>query len=83
MFRYSTLVLAILISAPALWQGFVTGEVSTTTALVRFLIAVPVSAVLLGVLRTLVDHYRRQRAPRPTVVEATRLDGAVGDEPET
>ncbi len=51
MLRPSTLALALLISSPILWQALVDGTVSVDTALIRFLIALPVAGVLLGLLR--------------------------------
>lgn len=51
MLRPSTLVLALLFSSPILWQALVDGSVPVDTALVRFLIALPVAAVLLGLVR--------------------------------
>jgi hypothetical protein len=57
--RASTLLLAALIASPALWQALVTQQLDLTTALTRFLIAVPVSAVMLAMLRGLAAGYRR------------------------
>lgn len=68
------MVLALLISTPALWQAFVVGDLDPTTALIRFLIAVPVAALLLAVPRTVYSHYARNRAVAPVHVEATRVD---------
>lgn len=79
MFRYSTLALALLISTPALWQAFVVGDLDPTTALIRFLIAVPVAAVLLAVPRAVYSHYARNRAVAPVHVEATRVDVRESD----
>jgi hypothetical protein len=57
--RTSTLLLAALIASPALWQALVTQQLDLTTALTRFLIAVPVSAVMLAMVRGLAAGYRR------------------------
>ena len=46
MFKPSVLVLAVLLSSTALWSAFVDGSLDVTTALIRFLIAVPVAAVM-------------------------------------
>ena len=51
MLRGSVLVAALVFSAPTLWQAFVRQDISIDTAIVRFLIAVPVAAVLIGALR--------------------------------
>ncbi|HZC72968.1 MAG TPA: hypothetical protein VE442_19885 [Jatrophihabitans sp.] len=51
MFRGSVLLLALLFTAPVLWQALVTQTVGVDTALLRFFIAVPVAALLLALLR--------------------------------
>jgi hypothetical protein len=51
MFRGSVLVCALLFSAPTLWQALVDQSISVEAAVVRFLIAIPVAAVLLGLVR--------------------------------
>jgi hypothetical protein len=51
--RPSTLLLAALLSSAALWHAFVGHDLDVTTALTRFLIAVPVSAAMLALLRWL------------------------------
>jgi len=51
MFRPSTLVLALVFAAPVLWQGFTDPQADTVAVLLRFLIALPVAAVLLGLVR--------------------------------
>jgi hypothetical protein len=51
MFRASVLALALVFSAPALWRACVDQNVPLDTALVRFLLAVPVAAVLVGGVR--------------------------------
>ena len=76
MFRFSTLALAVLMSAPSLWQAFVTESLDPTSALVRFLIAVPLAAVLLALPRAVIGHYRRHRPQQaPVQAEAVRSDG--------
>jgi hypothetical protein len=63
----STLLLAGLIASPALWHAFVTGDLSVSAALARFLIAVPVSGLMMAVLRGLTASYRsytRRAAPK-------------------
>ena len=77
MFRYSTLALAAVMTVPALWQAFVTESLDPTSALVRFLIAVPIAAVLLALPRAVIEHYRRQRPQQePVQAEASRTDHA-------
>jgi hypothetical protein len=55
--RWSTLLLAAVLSSPALWQAFVTHELGYTAAGIRFLIAVIVSAVMLAMLRSLTGGF--------------------------
>lgn len=69
----STLGLAALISAPALWHGFVQHDLDPQTALIRFLVAVPVSAIMLSVFRSVIAGYRPP--PKSRRVTAERLDG--------
>jgi hypothetical protein len=61
MFRGSVLVCALLFSAPSLWRALVDQDVSVDQALIRFLIAIPVAAVLLGLVR----FAMRKRPPDP------------------
>jgi hypothetical protein len=49
--RGSVLICALVFSAPTLWQAFVTEHISVDTALIRFLIAIPVAAALLAIVR--------------------------------
>lgn len=51
MLRGSVLLAALLFSAPTFWQAFVRQDISIDTAIVRFLIALPVAAVLIGAVR--------------------------------
>jgi len=60
----STLLVAALIASPALWHAFVVGDMSPTVAMARFLIAVPVSGLMMAVLRGLTSSYRANN-PRP------------------
>jgi hypothetical protein len=56
MFRGSVLACALLFTAPIWWQAVVDQSVSVQTAVVRFLIAVPVAAVLLALVRAAAKH---------------------------
>ncbi|MGN6608928.1 MAG: hypothetical protein ACTHMS_18195 [Jatrophihabitans sp.] len=51
MFRPSTLVVALIFAAPVLYQGFTDPHADTVAVLLRFLVALPVAAVLLGLVR--------------------------------
>lgn len=54
---FSTLLLAAVLSGPALWRCFVTQDIDQRTALVRFLIAIPVAAIMIGLLHSLTAAY--------------------------
>jgi hypothetical protein len=69
MVRFETLLAALLVSSPALWDAFTTGNTPVDTALIRFLIAVPVCGFGLMLLRRVFDLYG---TARPAVVEAER-----------
>jgi len=55
--RWSTLLLAALIASPALWHAFVSGDLDYATAATRYLIAIPVSAIMLAILRSVTARY--------------------------
>ncbi|MDQ2837584.1 MAG: hypothetical protein M3Y42_19685 [Actinomycetota bacterium] len=59
MFKPSVLMLALALSSTTLWSAFVSGSMSITTALIRFLIAVPVAAAMLLVLRMVTSSYQK------------------------
>lgn len=59
MFRRSVLILAFLICVPVLWSALVDGSVTLESAGIRFLIALPVAAALLALVRFAATH----RAP--------------------
>jgi hypothetical protein len=54
-------MLAAVLSAPTLYRAFVVGDLETSTALTRVLLAVVVSAAMLAVLRGLASYFRQQR----------------------
>ena len=59
MLRPSVLVLALVLSSRAWWSALVDQQTSLTSALIWFLVAVPISAVVLAGLRGLTASYRR------------------------
>jgi hypothetical protein len=59
MFRGSVLLCALLFSAPTLWQALVDQTTSVETAAIHFLVAVPVAAVLIALVRLAMDRQRR------------------------
>jgi hypothetical protein len=77
--RWSVLLTAAAITAPALWAAFVTHEATPDTALLRFLIAVPVAGVMLGILRMVTASYGRHDRRAAIRAVAERLDAARGD----
>jgi hypothetical protein len=58
MIRPSVLLFALVISAPALYR-YVLDQVDVTEVLIRFLIAVPIAALLLAGLRFVTAGYGR------------------------
>jgi hypothetical protein len=62
MIRWSVLLFALVMSAPALYR-FVLDEINLTEMLVRFLIAVPIAAILLAGLRFVTAGYGRADEP--------------------
>lgn len=75
MIRPSVLLFALLMSAPALYR-YVTDEVDLSQVLIRFLIAVPIAAVLLAALRFVTAGYGRTEEPG---VRTTPSPGAPGE----
>lgn len=67
MLKGPVIPLALLLSGSALWSAFVTGQLNTATALVRFLIAVGVAAVMLAVLRGITANYRKAARRREII----------------
>ena len=67
MIRWSVLLFALLISAPAVYR-YVLEEIDLTEVLVRFLIAVPIAAILLAGLRFVTAGYGEKEEPATPVV---------------
>jgi hypothetical protein len=57
----ATLLLAAAVSSPALYQAFVTDEMDPTTAMFRYLLAVPVCGVMMAILNGLTADYRTKQ----------------------
>jgi hypothetical protein len=74
MLRPSVLGLAVLLSMPALWAAFAAGSLGITTALIRFLVAVPVAALMLMLLRKVTAGYARQALRRELTAAAELRD---------
>ncbi|MBO3740630.1 hypothetical protein [Actinoplanes flavus] len=80
MIRPSVLLFALLISAPA-WYRLLLDELEVRQALIRFLVAVPVAAVLLAGLRFVLAGYRKVEEEEPVpVVTPERFDAPAPDE---
>jgi hypothetical protein len=62
--RPAVLLLATGMTAPALWHAFVTEDLDVTSALTRFLIAVPAAMLMLAALRFVTSGYG-EREPAP------------------
>ncbi|MEV6629826.1 hypothetical protein AB0M54_03620 [Actinoplanes sp. NPDC051470] len=73
MIRWSVLLFALLMSAPAVYR-FVLDEIDVTEMLVRFLIAVPIAALLLAGLRFLTSGYGRTDEPATPVTPSPAPD---------
>ena len=77
MIRPSVLLFALLMSAPAVYR-YVLDEIDVTEVLIRFLIAVPIAAILLAGLRFVTAGYGRTEEPgtpvRPTPDRGTGSD---------
>ncbi len=73
MIRPSVLLFALLITAPALYR-LVFDQVELVQVLIRFLVAVPIAAVLLAGLRFVTASYTRQEAVASTPVTPDPLD---------
>jgi len=58
-----TLLLALLFDAPALWHAFVLQDLDVATALTNYLIAVVVSALMLGAVRRVTASYGPAEPP--------------------
>jgi hypothetical protein len=65
MLRGSVLACAVLFCLPTIWQVVVDQSISVETAMVRFIVAVPVSAALLALVRLATRH------PDPRVDDGT------------
>jgi hypothetical protein len=73
--RFSTLLLAVALASPALWSAFVLHQLDTRSALIRLLIAIPVAAIMLAVLRSLTSGYSRNNTKKPAV----RAEAVAGE----
>jgi hypothetical protein len=80
MIRWSVLLLALLMSAPAVYR-YVLDDIDLTQMLVRFLIAVPVAAVLLAGLRFVTAGYGKTDEPGTPATPAPGGEAEAPDRP--
>jgi hypothetical protein len=78
----STLLVAALMDSPAIYHAFVAKDMPADTALARYLICVPVAAILLMVWHTIVDPYRRKGAPLRALAERLDTEDPDGQSPQ-
>jgi hypothetical protein len=77
----TTLLLAGALASPTLWQAAVVGDVTIADAALRYLICVPVAAVMLALLRMVTRdfgrnaHQLRRSADQPAAIEGTAVSG--------
>ncbi|MEV6344508.1 hypothetical protein [Actinoplanes sp. NPDC051851] len=74
MIRPSVLLFALLISLPA-WYRLVVDELDLTQVLLRFLIAVPIAALLMAGFRFLTAGYGTTTEEHGTPVTPEPMDG--------
>jgi hypothetical protein len=58
--RLDVLLVAALVSSPTFWSAFVDGTESVETALLRYVIALPICALAMGLVRKLFQGYALQ-----------------------
>lgn len=74
------MLFALLMSAPALYR-YVLDEIDITEVLIRFLIAVPIAAILLAALRFVTAGYGRATQPGTPVTPTPDNREAGSDTP--
>ena len=80
MIRPSVLLFALLMSAPA-WYRLLLDEIDLVQVLTRFLIAVPIAAVLLAGLRFILAGYRTTEETPSTPVNPEPIDPSAPQKP--
>lgn len=84
LIRPSVVVLALAMTAPALYRGLVTQDLDIVSALLRFLIAVPIAAVMLAGLRLVTSGYGDRAEGTPATLapaQPTRPDDDTPAQP--
>jgi cytochrome b561 len=72
IFRWPVLILAVVLSGPSFWRAFAADSMEPTTALLRFLIAIPIAAGMLLVVRLVASSYK---PPAPAQTRITPPSG--------
>ena len=81
MIRPSVLLFALVISAPALYR-YVLDQLDISAVLIRFLIAVPVAAILLAGLRFVTAGYgKTEEEPAAIAVTPTPMGAHEAERP--
>jgi hypothetical protein len=79
LIRPSTLLLALLMSTPALYRYFISQDLDVTSALGRYLLAVPVAAVMLALVRFVTTGYGQRTEPGPSSLQGTQPSPAESE----
>ncbi len=77
LIRPSALWFAVLLSLPAFFQSLVLQTLDLTDALIRFLVAVPVAALLLAGFRYVTSGYGQQEQPAAGETDSAPLEGTI------
>ena len=75
LIRPSVLLFAVVMTAPALYR-YISGELDVTNVLMRYLIAVPIAAILLAGLRFVTAGYGESEGAAVPVTPKPDHDGA-------
>ncbi|GAB7041782.1 MULTISPECIES: hypothetical protein [Catenuloplanes] len=82
LIRPSALWFAAILSLPAFFQSLILQTLDVTDALIRFLVAVPVAALLLAGFRFVTFGYGQSgpaKAPAADGTESAPLEGTISD----
>jgi hypothetical protein len=77
LIRPSVLFFALLMTAPALYR-FAIDELDITEVLTRYLIAVPIAAVLMAAFRFVTSGYGNHESPAAVPTNPTSVDTESG-----
>ena len=72
--RPATLVLAGVLTAPAVAPALLAGNLAVSSAVTRFLIAVPVAAIMIMVISSLTGSYRQTVALNAAEARQAEID---------